>query len=318
MATPSRSPAICASRASRPGRSRRRSRGRRRIEALRPALRGAGPHDLDQREGRGPGLLLLLGPARGRRLGGLVPDRPAAQALPPRTAARGLGHGGGPCPGLALRGVVLRASGTSRRRSPWCWTAEASRSRGGDPSSLPLDGGAAAAPARPAARGAARAGDRLVAGPAALGDVRAQQAAHGRAARRGLADAGRAGPGPGGRRAPACPGPPADGHLGAHGGVLRAAALAGGRRRGGRLAPLSVLPGLAARPAGGVPGRSPGVAGGVEVGRHPGAAHPAGRRRPPLVARRGADHGALPRADPGSGVPAAGRHGPGRRDPRLA
>ena len=60
-------------------------------------------------------------------------------------------------------------------------------------------------------------GDRLVAGAAALGDLRAQQAAHRRVAGRRLADARRAGPRPGRRSAAAGGRPPPDGHLGAHG-----------------------------------------------------------------------------------------------------
>ena len=47
------------------------------------------------------------------------------------------------------------------------------------------------------------------------------------------------------------------------------------------------------------------LAGRVEVGRHPRPADPPPRRDLPVVARRGADHRALSRADPGGGTAAA-------------
>ena len=85
-----------------------------------------------------------------------------------------------------------------------------------------------------------------------------------------------------------------------------------GRRR--HQPPVSVLPGPC---AGGRPrdARRPvGLAGRVEVGRHPLAAHPARRADLPLVARRGAGHRTLSRAGR-RGRPAPRGHRPRRRDP---
>ena len=79
---------------------------------------------------------------------------------------------------------------------------------------------------------------------------------------------------------------------------------------------LSLLPGLCPGAAARGPRRPRGVAGRMEVGRHPLAAHPPRRADLPLVARRGARHRALSRARRRRRRPAR-RHGHRRRDPPL-
>ena len=80
-------------------------------------------------------------------------------------------------------------------------------------------------------------------------------------------------------------------------------------------AALSVLPRLAARGRPREPGPARRLARRVEVGRHSRPADAPRRRDLPVVARRGADHRTLPRADPGGGTAAgwrrAGRRGAG-------
>ena len=93
--------------------------------------------------------------------------------------------------------------------------------------------------------------------------------------------------------------------------------LLGGRvHRRRSVASLSVLPGLAARRRAGDARRAGGLDARVEVGRHPRAAGEARGRRPPVVARRGADHAPLP-GDRRGRDPPARRHRARRRSARL-
>ena len=159
-------------------------------------------------------------------------------------------------------------------------------------------------------------GDVVVALARSARALHPAQAAHRRVPRRRVADAGRprarAGVGPRDadrRRA-------ADGRLDADGRMVRAACsrrstqtMTGrGRIRSAwrrRSKARSTALGDVAR-----------VAGRVEVGRHPRAAHSSRRRRPSLVARRGADHASFP-GDHRGRDSSARRDGARRRGPRL-
>ena len=82
-------------------------------EAFRRPVRGARPTTSTNAKVAAMAPLLPRGAARRRRLGALVPHRPAAEAAPRRAAARGLGAASCGDPGLALRGV-LRGGGRPR------------------------------------------------------------------------------------------------------------------------------------------------------------------------------------------------------------
>ncbi len=162
-------------------------------------------------------------------------------------------------PGLALR-RVLRGGGRPRR----VHRAPPRRRHPGHPSgrdaAVGVDGAAHPPAPGPRRRGAAGAGDRVVARARPPRAVPPEQAAHRRAARRRLGDAGPPRAGRGGRAPAGAPGPAHDGRLDTLGGVPRAHPRPRARDRR-RVAAVPLLPRLAARGGAGGAGRPRRVAG---------------------------------------------------------
>ncbi|CAA9320919.1 MAG: DNA_ligase_IV_Ku-like, partial [uncultured Gemmatimonadetes bacterium] len=281
-------------------------------EGVRRAVCRAGRDHAHQRKGGGAGALLRVGGARGRGVGGALPDRAAAQEAGARAAAGGVGDGDGRRPRVALRRVPRGRGRPGRDHHP---APAAAVGRARRPAAPPLGGGAAP-PVAPRGRGGAAGGDACRVGRAQRArGVRVEQADHGRLPRGRVAEPGGARAGPRRRGGRARGGAPPDGRVGPDRGLLRPPLRRRHARRGCQPA-VPVLPGLRAGGGAGGPGRGGRVAGGVEVGRHPRADDPPPRQRLPVVARRGADHRALPRAGARRRPPAR-RHGAGRRDPAL-